>query len=447
MKTRGGIPSVPVRRTGSAPHIQQLPLPTLTVLHLASPLGELTPLVDVGDEVAGGQRIAAHPDAIYPPRRASISGSVTRIGSWLMANGTYAKSITIQGNGDETIEPLTIQHPRGDERDVFQLLFEAGIREPDPCVWPFPIRIARPALTPPILFPYAPELLRPIELLIINGLDRQPGTFLRRNTFLSDGDGMDFLDSIPILKRISGAGRTFLTVAEDQPLRGSLEREVVRLGVEIVRCPPTYPIGLEPILVQSVTGREIPQPGGDSRMLGVAVVDVVTAVRAIRAVRDGTPALDSVLQITPPDGGEDLWFRIREGALLQEVLEHVFPEPQPLAKAIMGGNFLGHAQHRFDVPVTQETECVILQTESEISTTASEPCINCGMCVRTCPMRLLPNELSRYCEHGKFREAERMELFCCIECGICAYVCPVKRPMVQLLRYGKQELLAAAEAS
>jgi electron transport complex protein RnfC len=150
--------------------------------------------------------------------------------------------------------------------------------------------------------------------------------------------------------------------------------------------------------------------------------------------------VDTVVQITPPAGGKNVRVQIRDGILLEELLEHI-QIPIHVAKAIVGGSFLGHAQHRFDVPLTQETECVILQTDSEISTTADEPCMNCGVCVRTCPMRLLPNELSRYCEYGKFREAERMDLFCCIECGICAYVCPVRRPMVHLLRYGKQELL------
>jgi electron transport complex protein RnfC len=57
-------------------------------------------------------------------------------------------------------------------------------------------------------------------------------------------------------------------------------------------------------------------------------------------------------------------------------------------------------------------------------------------------MRLLPNELSKYCEFNVFEEAERNYLFHCIECGICSYVCPAKRPMVQLLRFGKQELQA-----
>lgn len=445
MKPRGGILSVPTHRTRLAPQSKPLPLPNQAVLHLASPVGELTPLVQVGDRVTAGQRIAEHPDAIYTPRRASISGKVTRIGRWPTATGLDATSITIEGDGDEDIEPLPIQEARSDERDLFRLLFEAGIREPDPYVWPFPIRIAKPALTPPILFPYAPELLRPIELLIINGLDRQPGMCLRRSSLVSND--MDLLDSIPILKRITAATRTILTVAEGQPMRGSFERDVVRLGVELVRCPNIYPIALEPVLVQFATGKEIPQPGGEARSLGAAVVDVMTAIRALRAVRDGLPALDAMVQVTSSAGGEDTWVRFREGMLLEELLGHIPSIPKQPAKAIIGGPFLGYAQYRFDVPITQETECVTLQTESEVSFTADEPCMNCGICVRSCPMRLLPNELSRYCEYGKFREAERMDLFCCIECGICAYVCPVKRPMVHLMRYGKQELLASREES
>jgi electron transport complex protein RnfC len=412
---------------------------------LASPLGELTPLVQVGETVAAGQKIAEHPDAIHPPRRSSISGEVKRIGQWPTGAGAEATSVTIEANGDETTERPPVEEAAGDERDLFQLLYEAGIREPDPYVWPFPIRIAKPSLTPPILFPYAPELLRPIDLLIINGLDRQPGVAVRRNS-LGSGS-LDFLDCISILKRISSPAGTMLAVAKDQPLRAGFERDVVRLGVEVLRCPNIYPIGLEPVLVQFATGKEIPQPGGDSRSLGVAVVDVATILRALQAVRDGLPVLESVLQVTAPNLGGGMWVQIREGMLLEELLEHITVPPESLAKAVLGGPFLGHAQHRLDVPLTQETECIVLQRQRDVSTSADEPCMNCGTCVRLCPMRLLPNELSRYCEYGKFREAERMDLFCCIECGICAYVCPVKRPMVQLFRFGKQELLASREES
>jgi electron transport complex protein RnfC len=99
------------------------------------------------------------------------------------------------------------------------------------------------------------------------------------------------------------------------------------------------------------------------------------------------------------------------------------------------------------VPITHEIDSIVLQSEGEIARYTNEPCINCGYCVRACPMGLLPNELSKHCEYGSFLAAERNDLHHCIECGICSYVCPAKRPMVHLMRFGKQQLSEQREAS
>jgi electron transport complex protein RnfC len=69
------------------------------------------------------------------------------------------------------------------------------------------------------------------------------------------------------------------------------------------------------------------------------------------------------------------------------------------------------------------------------------PCINCGLCVQACPTRLLPGMISKYCEYGRFEEAEAADLFHCIECGLCAYVCPAKRPMIHYFRHAKEEIM------
>ena len=70
------------------------------------------------------------------------------------------------------------------------------------------------------------------------------------------------------------------------------------------------------------------------------------------------------------------------------------------------------------------------------------PASTAGRCLEACPVYLVPAELSKLCEYGDFEQAVEKDLFHCIECGCCAYVCPAKRPMVQLLRYGKSEILA-----
>jgi len=429
----------------SALEPRRLPLPPKVVLPIEYPLGSVDPVVKPGDFVREGQRIARDENGILPDVRASIAGRVTDIRPWPGPLGRDLLSVVITSNG-ETGEPEKLfEEGRSPEglREQLGLISSSGIREPDSFPWPLFVRVAQPALTPPILFPFVPDLRRPIEVLILNGIDRQPGVLLRRCALHTMEES--FLEGIPLLKALTGAERTLLAVPDRMVFSESLERGVRMAGVEIVRCPERYPMGLEPVLVQTLTGREIPQPGGDARTVGTVVVDVLTVSRVADVLRKGIPQLETLIQVSSPSQWIQSFVIVREGTLLQDALEHISPEPKSPARVIAGGAFLGHAMYNLEFPLLQQTEAVLFQREGDFEPYRDEPCINCGQCVRFCPMRLFPNELSRACEYGRFQEAEAKDLFRCIECGVCSYVCPVRRPMVHLMRFGKAELSASRE--
>jgi electron transport complex protein RnfC len=175
------------------------------------------------------------------------------------------------------------------------------------------------------------------------------------------------------------------------------------------------------------------------------VVDVLTIARVADAVLKGVPPLDVLVQVSAPSQWIHSFIRVREGMLLKDALDHISAAPKDPARVITRGPLLGYAMYDLNVPLIQQTEAVIFQGAGDFAPYKNEPCINCGFCVRSCPMRLFPNELSRECEYGRFEEAEGKDLFRCIECGICSFVCPVRRPMVHLIRFGKSELSAMRE--
>ena len=276
-------------------------------------------------------------------------------------------------------------------------------------------------------------------------MDRQHGAYVR-STILGQQEN-DLLESIPLLQKLSSAQRCVLVVTGEQALSGDFQQKLSALGVELIRCPNKYPLALEPLVAQFVTKKEVPQPANDTRMIGTAVLDVTVAINILVSVRTGQPPRESIVQIDAPSAGVSRLVRVPIGMLMEDLVDSLPELPAKPAKVIVGGLFLGHAQFNFTVPINQEVDVITLQSADELRRFADEPCFNCGYCVRHCPMQLLPNELGKYCEYGKFDDAERNFLFHCIECGVCAYVCPAKRPMVQLLRFGKQELIAMREAS
>ena len=133
-------------------------------------------------------------------------------------------------------------------------------------------------------------------------------------------------------------------------------------------------------------------------------------------------------------------YRVRLGTVVQDLMEQLAERRDEPVKVIAGGAMTGAALMSTNIPITKETDALIFQTATEAKGFSPDACINCGLCVRHCPSRLLPNELSKYCEFSMFEEARDKYLLHCIECGICAYVCPEKRPMLHLMRYGKREL-------
>ncbi|MDO5576803.1 MAG: 4Fe-4S dicluster domain-containing protein, partial [Fibrobacter sp.] len=65
------------------------------------------------------------------------------------------------------------------------------------------------------------------------------------------------------------------------------------------------------------------------------------------------------------------------------------------------------------------------------------PCINCGRCIKTCPINLVPARLAKLVEREKFDEAVKWNLMDCMECGSCTFACPSKINLIHFMKLGK----------
>ena len=90
-----------------------------------------------------------------------------------------------------------------------------------------------------------------------------------------------------------------------------------------------------------------------------------------------------------------------------------------------------------DFPVTKGTNCV-LALDTRIP--EEQNCINCGSCIKICPMDLLPLVYVRNVKSGKTEGLAHNYIDNCIECGSCAYVCPANIPIVGYIKAGKAML-------
>lgn len=63
-------------------------------------------------------------------------------------------------------------------------------------------------------------------------------------------------------------------------------------------------------------------------------------------------------------------------------------------------------------------------------------CINCGYCIKICPVDLLPNFIMKALISDDMEDALSYGLLDCARCGLCAYACPSKIELVDILSNG-----------
>jgi electron transport complex protein RnfC len=425
----------------SNPAIENTPLPKRVVLPLEEGTRGCKPVVEVGEQVKTGQLVGRSEDFLVAPVHASISGRVADIRPWFDQRGNEVLSVIVESDGEDSWLEGISSDQRFLEKGTSQILSHlkaAGVVETGPPSMPLHAKFARPEPSKQFLFLVGIPQARPLDTVIINGIDAEPG-MAAKGAVLKENSS-EITAGIKILKKLVGSARVVLAVgSQDLSLNG----ELTELGIEIYRGKDKYPLGLNPILIKCVTGREIPLPHGNETDVGVAVIDLVSLVHLVEAVRDLKPQVDKVISLSGAGVTAVKNYKVRLGTVVQDLMEQLAGLKGEPVKVIAGGAMTGAALMSTNIPITKETDALIFQTAIEAQTFSSDACINCGLCVRHCPSRLLPNELSKYCEFSMFEEARDKYLLHCIECGICAYVCPEKRPMLHLMRYGKRELSIA----
>ena len=118
----------------------------------------------------------------------------------------------------------------------------------------------------------------------------------------------------------------------------------------------------------------------------------------------------------------------------------------PPAKAISGGTMMGFAVPSLEIATTKTTSGLLLLPREKVFQYGSQACINCGRCVRACPMNLNPAEISKAVESDDVRSAEDAHVMTCIECGACSFGCPAYRQITQLCRRAKASIRARIAA-
>jgi electron transport complex protein RnfC len=426
----------------------EVPPPPRVILPLLQHLGDpAEPTVSVGDTVRAGDLIAEATTETSLPLYASISGRVTALTDTLDCRGKELRAVVIEAEGTTSPPSRTETIPDFSslsQEELLTRITQAAVVTKGP----HPVSLARElgALMEPSthLALSGRRVTRPLDTLLISALDPEPS--LGVNRYLAGITSETLPAGIAALKALSGAERVLITIDRNLPpptplltLAATDDEEtttIVRLNGR------RYPVGLPVPLIKATLGREVPLPYGHPRDVGVLLCDLETATSVGTAVTTATPPLFTMLTVGGGAIGTTGIVKVPLGTTASALIDSLGGFTREPAKLIFGGPMTGMAHYTLDVPLTKEVTGLFALTEQELTVVGEyRECINCGRCVKVCPVNLVPGMLSMYCAKDRFPEAAREGLLTCIECGCCDYVCPSRRPMVHLFRHAKHQLV------
>lgn len=104
---------------------------------------------------------------------------------------------------------------------------------------------------------------------------------------------------------------------------------------------------------------------------------------------------------------------------LNEILQENFKIINNDSTLIVNGILSGEEIDYFNCPIDDELHAIfILNEECE----EESPCINCGECVKNCPVHNNPSYIMKYPK----KKSSKIAIKKCLHCNNCSYVCPAK---------------------
>lgn len=441
-KFKGGIHPDYNKELAKDKAIVEMPCPAELVISMSQHLGAPAKcLVKAGDYVVKGQLIGEKNGFISVPVHASASGLVKTVEPRLGAAGGTAPAVVLDTTAPVPADLPTpnYQLPALDWRsatreELLKRVEEAGICGMGGAGFPTAVK-----LNPP------PN--KRCEYLILNGAECEPYLTADCRLMMERADRIRI--GVEIMRKVLGGPAVRIAVEANKPEAiAALEKAFADIegNVEIVVLPVLYPQGSEKHQIYATVGRVVPEPPALPIDVGCVVENVGTVAAIADAVEQGKILLSRVTTISGDAVAEPKNVEAPLGTKYADLVAFCGGAKEPPAKVLSGGTMMGFAVSTLAIGTTKTTSGLLLLSKQRVVQYTSQACINCGRCVRACPMNLNPAEISKAVEANDIKAAEDAHVMTCIECGACSFECPAHRAITQHCRRAKASIRARMAA-
>lgn len=441
-KFKGGIHPDYNKELAKDKAIVEMPCPAELVISMSQHLGAPAKcLVKAGDYVVKGQLIGEKNGFISVPVHASASGLVKTVEPRLGAAGGTAPAVVLDTTAPVPADLPTpnYQLPVLDWRsatreELLKRVEEAGICGMGGAGFPTAVK-----LNPP------PN--KRCEYLILNGAECEPYLTADCRLMMERADRIRV--GVEIMRKLLGGPAVRIAVEANKPEAiAALEKAFADIegNVEIVVLPVLYPQGSEKHQIYATVGRVVPEPPALPIDVGCVVENVGTVAAIADAVEKGKILLSRVTTISGDAVAEPKNVEAPLGTKYADLVAFCGGTKEPPQKVLSGGTMMGFAVSTLAIGTTKTTSGLLLLSKQRVVQYTSQACINCGRCVRACPMNLNPAEISKAVEANDIKDAEDAHVMTCIECGACSFECPAHRAITQHCRRAKASIRARMAA-
>ncbi len=381
-------------------------------------------LVQVGEHIHAGTKLAIRNDHFIVPIFSSVSGKVLGVESLDHTTGRKIEHLVIENDGEDTFtapfSPLD-----GDKASVEELvdfMMNAGIVGCGGAGFPTYIKY---------------KGVTGIHSLLINAVECEP--YITADYRLMDDQIQRFLYGTKTMLRMSGAKEAIIAIKKTKKdlitkVKKALEGQS---QMRLVEVPDQYPMGWERTLIYEIYKKRYDKL---PKEIGVIVNNATTAIAFADALLDGRPIITKTCTISGDGVKTPSNVKVPVGISVKDIVSQLGGYTAEEICVIGGGPMMGGAQTTDEVVITTSSNAITILKFEEVETIA---CLRCGRCNDHCPAGILPIRINVAEEAGDVKLLARLRADQCIECGMCTYVCPSKIEVTEGVRRGKALLRAA----
>lgn len=401
----------------------QLPLPAKVRILMSQHIGAPAKVVvKKGDEVCVGTLIGEAGGFVSANIHSSVSGKVTAIEPWTLANGRVCDSVVITTDGKQTVDPAVQPPVVTDKASFLKAVRDCGLVGLGGAGFPADVKLQPKA---------------PVDTLLINASECE--ILLTSDTREMLDNSETIISGIEAVLQYIGIPKCVIGIENNKPecidLLCSLLKEKPHITVHPL--PAVYGTGAELILIEKCLGREVPR-GGLPADAGCIVMNVTSVSVLGKYLATGMPLVERRITVDGDACANPCNVDVPVGTSIQEVLDFAgVKEGVTLGKVVGGGGMMGPALADLTAPTTKTAGGYLMLSYESAKPEVVNPCIRCGRCVDYCPLGLEPVEIANAFKVKDVETLGKLHADYCFTCGSCSFVCPAKRPVTQTMTMAK----------